>query len=129
MQLSKESVRSGYLPKVKLKQGWHTFTVEVQINSPSMDMNLGFKWYSWCGPVVAFLENLVEIERGSSWKVLPDTRCWSFELKQPNGLCKYLHGLAHTVHVLTQGLSPCENNKWNKKQTIRCTNIVRSPNR
>jgi hypothetical protein len=46
MPLSKESVRSDYLPKLKLKQGCHNFTVEVQITSPSMDMNLCFNGYS-----------------------------------------------------------------------------------
>ena len=27
VQLLKESVRSGYLPKLNIKLGWHTFTI------------------------------------------------------------------------------------------------------
>ena len=55
MQFLKESVRSGYLPKLKLKQGLDTFTVEVQITSPSMDMDLAstifLLWSGGCPPV------------------------------------------------------------------------------
>jgi hypothetical protein len=55
MQFLKESVRSGYLPKLKLKQGLDTFTVEVQITSPLMDMDLASTisplWFGGCPPI------------------------------------------------------------------------------
>ena len=55
MQFLKESARSCYLPKIKLKQGLDTFTVEVQIMSPLMDMNLAslisLVWSGGCPPI------------------------------------------------------------------------------
>lgn len=55
MQFFKESARSGYLPKLKLKQGLDTFTFEVQITSPLRDMDLAstisLLWSGGCHPI------------------------------------------------------------------------------
>ena len=40
MQLLKESVRSGYLPKLTYKQGLENFTVRVHMTSLLIDMDL-----------------------------------------------------------------------------------------
>jgi hypothetical protein len=62
MQFLKESARSGYLPKLKLKQGLDTFTVEVQITSPLMDMDLAstisLLWSGGCPPIEPAREEL-----------------------------------------------------------------------
>jgi hypothetical protein len=41
-----KSVRSGYLPKLKCKQGQSTFIIEAQMSSPSMHSTLCFSEYS-----------------------------------------------------------------------------------